>query len=365
MPAYIGVNGKAKSIAKVYVGNSNDKAELIWGPRGPNHYSKNVDDLSVPRYALNGNEFGNYALFAGGVTNSSSPTEPPVESNAVDAYDKELTRTTATSLRVGRHTMASANNDDYAIFAGGVGHSAVVDAYNVLLTRKTPTKLSVGRSSSAACGCASYIVVAGGNTTDGYSKVVDAYNSRLSRTSPTELSEAKSNLVGVSTDSEFGYGHILFAGGYSNSNYVSTVEVYSYRLTKQNNAAPLSDAKAGCVAANIRKYAIIAGGGGLSRSNTVDVYNDDLIKTSVTPLTSTSTNMVATALHNEYALFCGFANSKYFIDAYDHNLTKVSVKFGATRTSIAAASIGKYSLFAGGTFNSVSRSTVDVFHIFE
>ncbi len=364
MPAYIGVNGKAKSIAKVYVGNSNDKAELIWGPRGPNRYSKDVDDLSVPRYSLSSSEIGGYALFAGGLT-KTSPTESAIASSAVDAYDKTLTRTTPTKLSVGRYGMASANNDDHAIFAGGDGYSDVVDTYNILLTRKTASALSVGRKSSAACSAASYIVVAGGNTTDGYSKVVDAYNSRLSRTSPTELSEAKSNLVGVSTDSEYGYGHILFAGGYSNSNYVSTVEVYSYRLTKQNNAAPLSDAKAGCVAVNVRKYAIIAGGGGLSRSNTVDVYNDDLIKTSVTSLTSTSTNMVATALHNEYALFCGFANSKYFIDAYDYNLTKIFVKFNATRTSIAAASIGKYSLFAGGTFNSVSRSTVDVFHIFE
>lgn len=361
MPAYIGVNGKAKSIAKVYVGNSNGKAELIWGPRGPNRYSKDVDGLSVPRYALSGNEIGNYALFAGGVTNSSSPTESPAESNAVDAYDKELTRTTATSLSVGRHSMASANNAKHAIFAGGVGRSNVVDAYDISLTRNTPTVLSVGRSSSAACGNEYYAAIAGGVTSNGYSKVVDAYNKSLTRSSPDTLSEAKSNPVGMVVASSY----IIFAGGYASNKYVSTVEVYYWDLTKGNNATALSEAKAGCVAANVGDYGIIAGGSGLSHSNTVDAYNNSLVKTTPAGLTTTSTNVVAAVLYDEYALFCGFANSKYYIDAYDHNLTKVFVQFGATRVSIAGASVGEYALFAGGTFNSVSQSTVDAFHIFE
>lgn len=361
MPAYIGVNGKAKSIAKVYVGNSNSKAELIWGPRGPNRYSKDVDSLSVPRYALSGNEIGDYALFAGGVTDSSSPTEPPIESNAVDAYDKALTRTTATSLSVGRHDMASANNAKHAIFAGGIGRSNVVDSYDISLTRNTPTVLSVGRSSSAACGNEYYAAIAGGVASNGYSKVVDAYNKSLTRSSPNELSEAKSDPVGAVIAGSV----IIFAGGYASNKYVSTVEVYYWNLTKGNNATALSEAKAGCVAASVGAYGIIAGGGGMSRSNTVDAYNKSLVKTTPATLTSYSTNMAATVLCDEYALFFGFANSKYYIDAYDYNLTKVFVQFGTTKVSLASASIGEYALLAGGTFNSVSQSSVDAFHIFE
>lgn len=363
MPAYIGVNGKAKSIAKVYVGNSNGKAELIWGPRGLNRYSKDVDNLSVPRYSLSGNKIGNYALFAGGLT-KTSPTESAVTSDAVDAYDKTLTRTTSTALSVGRSGMASANNNYYAIFAGGEGYSNVVDAYDSSLTHKNPSTLSAGRREHAACGCGNYIAVAGGNTSSGYSKVVDGYSYDLTRSNPSTLSEAKSGLVGVRSG-ESSWSYILFAGGYAGNDYVSTVEVYSCDLTKNNNASALSEAKAGCVAVAFGDYGIIAGGGGLSRSNTIEAYNDNLVKTTLTTLTSASTNMVATVLLREYALFCGFANSKYSIDAYDYNLTKVHVQFGATRTLLAASNVGDYALFAGGTFNSVSKSSVDAFYIFE
>lgn len=363
MPAYIGVNGKAKSISKVYVGNSNGKAELIWGPKGPNRYSKDVDGLSIPRYSLSGSEVGDYALFAGGLTEASS-TNSEVASDVVDAYDKTLTRTTATKLSVGRYGIATAKTNNYAIFAGGEGYSNIVDAYNSSLTRKTPSKLSVGRKSSAACGAGYYIAVAGGNTSSGYSKVVDGYDYNLTRTSPTALSEEKSSLVGVATGTS-SYTYVLFAGGYSGSKHVSTVEVYSYDLTKYNNAAPLSVEKSGCVSATFEIYGIIAGGSNLSHSNTVDVYNNSLSKITAASLTSASTDMVSTVLLNEYVLFCGYADSKYSIDAYDPNLTKVLVKFGVTRTSIAAANVGDYALFAGGRFNSVSKSTVDAFHIFE
>ena len=356
MPAYIGVNGKAKAIAKVYVGNSSGKAELIWGPRGPNRYSKNVTGLKTARYSLSGNEIDDYALFAGGLTKASST------SNAVDAYDKTLTRTTPTALSVGRYGMASAKNYNYAIFAGGEGYSNVVDAYNTSLTRSTPTVLSVGRKASAACGNNGDIVVAGGNTSSGYSKVVDLYDHRLTRSNTTSLSEARSNLVAVCAGS-----FILFAGGYNGSKYVSTVDAFNIYSSKIDSVkSGLSEEKAGCAAVSLDdKYGIIAGGGNLSRSNTVDIYNDDLVKSIAATLTKASTNIVATTLRDEYALFCGFADSKYSIDAYDYNLTKVFVQFGVTRASIAAASVGDYSLFAGGTFNSVSQSTVDAFHIFE
>lgn len=366
MPAYIGVNGKAKAIAKVYVGNSNGKAELIWGPKGPSHYSKEVAGLSVPRYSLNGVSIIDHALFVGGFTKQGSAT------NAVDVYDKTLTRIELDEygkLDAAISGMASTYLDYYyyAIFGGGDGYSDAVyvcDAYGMF---RPADKLSVGRESLAAASCCDHAAFAGGNTSKGYSNIVDGYDPSLTRSSPAALSEAKSSLVGVGVVVEFEYqnGYMLFAGGYSNSKYVQTVEVYSSSLTKMNNASALSVAKASCAAASFNGYGIIAGGGGLSRSNTVDAYNIDLVKTTPTALTSASTNMVATVLRSEYALFCGFSNSKYSIDAYDLDLTKVFVQFGASRTLLAAANVGDYALFAGGTFNSIPQSTVDAFHVFE
>lgn len=373
MPAYIGVNGKARGIAKVYKGNSEGKAEMIWGPKGLCHYSKDVAGLSTPRYSLCGNSTfgedayasGDYALFAGGLTQTSS-TDSPISSNVVDVYDKTLTRSTATPLRVGRSGMVSAKNEKYLIFIGSDEYSNASDAYDKTLARTELNDAGVVRKLFAACGCSRCAIFAGGITSSGYSNVVDTYDSSLTRRTIQSLSEAKSNLVGVAP--ALG-AYSLFAGGYTGSNYVSTVEMYMMGSIKRNNAAALSVAKSGCVAVHLDVYGIIAGGGGLSRSNTVDVYDNNASKVTAAPLTSTSTNMVATELRDAvwgvYAIFCGFSNSKYFIDAYDGNLTKVSVKIGTARNLLAAASVGDYALFAGGEFNSVSRSTVDAFHVFK
>lgn len=362
MPAYIGVNGKAKAIAKVYVGNSNGKAELIWGPKGPSHYSKEVAGLSVPRYSLNGVSIVDHALFVGGFTKQG------VATNAVDIYDKTLTRIELDEygkLNAAISGMASTYFRDCAIFGGGDGYSDAVYVGDYYGWFMRTDKLSVGRESLAAASCYDHAAFAGGNTSKGYSNIVDGYDYSLTRSSPAALSEAKSSLVGVGVGVEGPNGYMLFAGGYSNSKYVQTVEVYSSSLTKMNNASALSVAKASCAAASFNGYGIIAGGGGLSRSNTVDAYNIDLVKTTPTTLTSASTNMVATVLRSEYALFCGFSNSKYSIDAYDLDLTKVFVQFGASRTLLAATNVGDYALFAGGTFNSIPQSTVDAFHVFE
>lgn len=377
MPAYIGVNGKAKAIAKVYKGNSEGKAEMIWGPKGPCRYSKAVAGLSTPRYSLSGSEIGDYALFAGGLMQSSS-TSSTLLSKTVDVYDKTLTRRTLIDLYSKRSGMVSGKNENYAIFACGndeydakeySDYPKTVYAYDKSLTCNTREKMYYVRKSPAVCGgiALSHVFIAGGINKKGgdYSSFIEGFEATTLRhdTLPA-LSEKKSNLVGVPSGSSSS-AHYLFAGGYTGSNYVSTVEAYGPDLNKLNNAAALSAAKGGCSATSIGDYGIIAGGGGLSCSNTVDAYSSNLVKTTPAPLTSTSTNMVATTLRDEYALFCGFSNSKYSIDAYDKNLTKVSVKFGTARTLLSAASVGDYALFAGGVFNSVSQYTVDAFYIFE
>ena len=82
--------------------------------------------LSAGRSSLAGASVGNYALFAGGRSGSSS------YSDAVDAYDISLTRSTLTGLSVARRNLAGASVGNYALFAGGYDDSDsydTVDAY--------------------------------------------------------------------------------------------------------------------------------------------------------------------------------------------------------------------------------------------
>jgi hypothetical protein len=79
--------------------------------------------LSTARYNLAASTIGNYALFGGGSTGSSS--------KVVDAYDESLTRTTQTALSATRWGLAATTVGNYALFGGGGSASAVVDAYTI------------------------------------------------------------------------------------------------------------------------------------------------------------------------------------------------------------------------------------------
>src|SRR5690606_19714 len=102
-------------------------------------------------------------------------------SNAVDAYNTSLTRSTPTALSRARRYLAGASEGAYAFFAGGYtgtgnNMSNAVDAYNASLTRSTPTALSRDRDTLAGASVGYYVLFAGGYTSSSnYSNAVDAY----------------------------------------------------------------------------------------------------------------------------------------------------------------------------------------------
>ena len=177
--------------------------------------------LSVARNQLAATTVGNYALFGGGTTDSSS--------DVVDAYTSSLVRSTPTALSVARYGLASTSIGDYALFGGGNTSSSqsdvsnVVDAYNTSLTRTTPTALSVERSNLASTSIGNYALFGGGQS-DSTSNVVDAYDNNLTRTTPTELSVARSNLSATSIGN-----YALFGGGQDGSTNFDTVDAYSFK----------------------------------------------------------------------------------------------------------------------------------------
>lgn len=113
MPAYIGVNGKAKGIRKVYQGNSEGKAEQIWGPKNLVRLAKNdiakipLDDNCVGLgscYGTDARYNNTNCIFAGGGNGRTS------EDTAIIRYDENLIQTQCGSLLCGGPNLSVAKN---------------------------------------------------------------------------------------------------------------------------------------------------------------------------------------------------------------------------------------------------------------
>ena len=267
-------------------------------------YHGTATDLSNARSSLAATTVGNYALFGGGSSYSSTS----VYHSTVDAYDTSLTRTTATDLSQGRYGLEATTVGNYALFGGGYS-SSTVDAYDTSLTRTTATDLSQGRYGLAVTTVGNYALFGGGSS----SSTVDAYDTSLTRTTATDLSQYGHNLAATTVGN-----YALFGGGIGSS----TVDVYNASLTK-TTATDLSQKREGLAATTVGNYALFGGGMHSSGSDknyysTVDVYNASLTKTTATNLSQTRYILAATMVGN-YALFGGGGYSGGYrstVDAY-------------------------------------------------
>ena len=224
MPAYIGVNGKAKAIAKVYKGDSNGKAQLIWGPKGIVKYTGNIKDLSVARHHLSATTVGNYALFGGG-SSATNTNEHVTYYSTVDAYNTSLTRTTATDLSEKKFYLSATTVGNYALFGGGCigtySSTSTVDAYDSFLTRTTATSLNGVRDELGATTVGNYALFGGGLYRGHYDvRTVEVYDSSLTRTTATDLSHSRSSPEATTVGN-----YALFGGGRW-SDTLSTVDAY-------------------------------------------------------------------------------------------------------------------------------------------
>ena len=159
-------------------------------------------DLSVAsRYMGAGcvsSGYTGYALFAGGWIAASNTTV-----KNVDAYDRFLTKSLPLELSIGRSDIVSAGIGDnfeysYTLFAGGLKDhtnssslSDAVDVYDRSLTRGVPLSLSRARAYSSAGPIKSHAIIYGGNIGLVANDTVDAYDMSLTRSIPESLSTGK------------------------------------------------------------------------------------------------------------------------------------------------------------------------------
>ena len=263
--------------------------------------------LVTPRGRLAGARFGQYAMFAGGISGSASPN--------IDAFNQSLTRTNPFALGgAGRYNLAGATVGDYLIFAGGTTSAttslATVDAYTSAMVKvATVTALSQARESLSGLSLQDYALFAGGRTDQTNYNRVDSYSRTLVRGAPTVMTVTR-NACGATNAGNFA----IFGGGWTGSVNTDVADAYTNALVK-TSPATLSLGRNACGAASIDGTALIAGGISNVRWTNVDVFDANVVRSVAEPLTAARSKLVGASV-GSCAIFAGGEGSLTAVDAY-------------------------------------------------
>lgn len=288
--------------------------------------------LSKARFALAACANSTHALFAGGM-NGTSPQ------SAVDAYDRELSRVSASALSYSAQLLRGAAAGELMTFSGGADtygsvNYSTVNAYNSALTRSTLAGLTAATREHMAASAGNYAVHGGG-----YSSLsqVNAYDETGAKTVPAALSVGRQGGVGAAF-----LGSAVIAGD------GTAVDVYDGTLT---HTCPnlLSVERTYPAAAEVGPFFLVAGGSGHS---SVDAFDTLFTRIEMAPLSGVRERLAGAGV-NGYAAFVGGWNENRTAmasaDAYDALLTRVVVEQPVTpMRNNAAAVLGTHMLFAGG-----------------
>ena len=186
--------------------------------------------LSTERGRLSGARAGNYAVFAGGLTASTT------SSKVVDCFDASGTKiTSSAALKATRAYMGATTFLDHAIFAGGRRPESTgwqkyglgtVEVFSPSLTRTDLSLVGTTRELLAAASTREYAVFAGGEYDTRVVADVDYMDASMTITKhESALSSARSEL-GSATVGDY----IIFAGGENiQNNSLSVVDVFAVK----------------------------------------------------------------------------------------------------------------------------------------
>ena len=377
---YIGVDGVARKVKKVYVGVDN-VARLAWsgGELGYHGYLSGLDRGMISNA---GASVGDYAIFGGGVTLLSGHSS--YYKNSTVAYNKSLTKSTPAATTTSRMQLSATSVGDYAIFGPGATWtntytiSTTVDFYNSSLTHTTDELYRARYNAAASNG--EYALFAGGCITaingsySGGSAVsaVYAYDTSLTKTTPANLVSGLFQLAGANagTSMVFGGGCCLTIN--SSSAWVpcgsgSYVTGYDASLTK-SSLTGLGIGSSSTVyeypsATSLGKHALIFTGIGIA------FYDQSLTRTGSISITTTQYyyHYSAAATIGQYALFAGgttysgnnlYRESTTKVFVLDESLTLITTpaNLSAARSMHAAATVDNYAIFAGGKYHKTNTT---------
>ena len=405
MPAYIGVNGKAKQIYKVYQGDENGITHLIWAPPG---VYKPASDFSYPQFGstaralMNGNGQGSAStkhhchFFA---NESSDLTNTHKYYAEVDTYDEDLVLTNPRApfylynnwldnfnCDSGAGTVYDDNGNSFAIFA--YGNCKVTD--DALVINDDCTAMSLYNEGNGGSVFGSYdddtsstdfasgvtthnFIVAGGylaNAVNMYSNhvYVVSYDG-IPTADPCKLTTARAGCTGVSINGAF-----IVVGGVSKGATSLPIEIITDELTISTGSG-YTDRCYMCSATIPNRFAILGCG------NSVDDLSTIIIDKSFTVSTGPTLSHIrrqATVLNvGDYAVFAGGSSSDTpygldTVDIIDANLTRTNPENMLSQIVFGAipGKVGKWGLLYGGITHDGSNYTwnynyPEVFYSFE
>lgn len=365
--AYLGVSGVAHKIKKIYVG-VNGSARLFFGGIGKSLSYHGVTDAKLVkgRKLHASANTGDYIIFGGGVISNSENTY----TGLLDIYDKSLSKVSNTLvLSPGRQDLSAASVGDYAVFCGGwngnnagngiISEQYASNAYDSGLSVVESPELDEPRHSLASASNGTYALFAGGINGGTYSKKVEAYTDTLTKSDADDLTSGAMYLFGGSAG-----GHMFFGGGRNSNGSVSTVDAYDGSLTKTSIEA-MSYAREGASCACAGNCAIIGGGTSFGTSAMppdTEAYDSYLTKISVHRLSCGRSALDAASIGGCAVFGTGYGDgsSEVGIDMYDPSMTHIYMPYdGIHRAYYSAGTVGSYVLFGGGVAADGTASILD------
>lgn len=165
---YIGVNGIARKIKKAYIG-VNGIARLWYEYRMRAVEFKEYSGSGTKRYQFQGSaRAGDYAIFAGGKTISSSISGNTISSTStiVEAFSRTMTKVSAPYLTWEKNNGVGLTIGDNAFFAGGWNNGGKtgdeVTMYTPSLTKSFADSLYTKCGSQLTTKAGDYGIIAGG-----------------------------------------------------------------------------------------------------------------------------------------------------------------------------------------------------------
>lgn len=334
---WVGVEGAARKVKKIFGGIGGVKLLFSSGLQ-----PVEVANLETVRTEMDGNTFGSYAVFSAGYINKTK----------IDAYNTSLVKTVPQDATGVYEYCSTAVSPTHLLISGGFWYYEIcsdkIEAYNTSFVKQTMTGvLSAEKYSHAGGGIGIYGLFAGG-INDTVQAGCNAIDNSLVVTSPTPLSKARENLKASRVGN-----YLLFVGGYDGSSTLATVDAYNTSLVR-SVPTPLSISRMRFAVTTFSNYVLIAGGFSTSpygRTDVVDVYNSSLVRT--TPiLLSTPKEQLAGASVGDYVLFAGGWASDILdtVEVFNNSLVRedFGVSLSQPTQDLAGASVGNYALFAGG-----------------
>lgn len=361
---YVGVNGAARKVKKAYIGVGG-VARLCFSGEPEVKYYGTLANLQKSVRFLSATSIGNYALFAGGLTNAE-PT------NALTVYDNSFVKfmTGTLSGKSAASSMAAASNPKYAIFSGGEtssGSSRTSIAYDAALTKTSPDTMYEARCRHAGGSIGNYAVFAGGYYS-GYLDSVESYDDSLTHNSSIERLWVARDQICAATAGNY----IMFAGGYVNGNAKTTIDAYNTSLTRVSSPS-FTYEKSNIGAVSFGNYALFPPGeanvSATGASTTIECYDSSLTKVMLPSLPEASVGLKGASV-NEFALLGGGyrgasnegSNKVY---SFDNSLTlKEEQPMTNVRYQHAATTVGNAVLFGGGfTTGSYTTASVEAYQV--